>query len=107
MMSFYFKKLTILGIGKPEAVIEFNENLNIIHGRSNTGKTRMLKCLDCVMGSKDFPQDERLGYNTITVDVCTSTNEIITFMRIDIDNLINHRNEGQVIIIENTKNLQL
>jgi hypothetical protein len=59
------------------------------------------------MGSKDFPQDERLGYNTITVYVCTSTNEIITFMRIDIDNLINHRNEGQVIIVENTKNLQL
>ena len=45
MQSFRIKQLLVSGAGKIDGVIEFDDGLNIIQGRSNTGKTWILKCI--------------------------------------------------------------
>ena len=39
MRNFYFESVTARGTGKQESTITFTPGLNIIQGRSNTGKT--------------------------------------------------------------------
>ena len=45
VQSFRIKQLRVSGAGKIDGVIEFDDGLNIIQGRSNTGKTWIFKCI--------------------------------------------------------------
>ena len=65
MSDFYIERVTAKGAGKEDSVVELKPGLNIIQGRSNTGKTCIIKCIDYCLGSKRKPFDDSLGYDTI------------------------------------------
>ena len=69
MEKFYIEKVTAKGAGKKDSVIELHPGLNIIQGRSNTGKTCIIKCIDFCFGSKTKPFDASLGYDTIVLNI--------------------------------------
>lgn len=76
MGDFYISRITARGSGKKDAVIDLQPGLNIIQGRSNTGKTCIIKCIDFCFGSKTKPFDESLGYNTVEMDLHTAKGNI-------------------------------
>ena len=80
MPNYYIEKVVASGKGKKDAMIEFTEGLNIIHGLSDTGKTCILKCIDFIFGSSSLPFDESTGYNTVRLAVVTP-NGIVNFER--------------------------
>lgn len=65
MQSFRIKQLRVSGAGKIDGVIEFNDGLNIIQGRSNTGKTWILKCIYYLFSSDKNPFSPLTGYSDI------------------------------------------
>lgn len=71
MGEFYISKITARGSGKKDSVIDLQPGLNIIQGRSNTGKTCIIKCIDFCFGSKAKPFDESLGYDSIEMELHT------------------------------------
>ncbi|MFC2496216.1 MAG: AAA family ATPase, partial [Scardovia wiggsiae] len=76
MNDFYISKVTAGGSEKSNSVINLQPGLNIIQGRSNTGKTCVIKCIDFCFGSKAKPFDESLGYDTISISLHTGKGEI-------------------------------
>lgn len=65
MLNFYIKQLRVSGAGKTDGLIEFNDGLNIIQGRSNTGKTWILKCIYYLFSSDTRPFSPLTGYTDI------------------------------------------
>ena len=65
MQSFRVKQLRVSGAGKIDGFIEFNDGLNIIRGRSNTGKTWILKCIYFLFSSDQRPFSPLTGYDMI------------------------------------------
>lgn len=65
MQSFMIEKLRVSGAGKIDGVIEFTDGLNIIQGRSNTGKTWILKCIYYLFSSDTRPYSPLTGYTDI------------------------------------------
>lgn len=65
MQSFRIKQLRVSGVGKTDGFIEFEEGLNIIRGRSNTGKTWILKCIYYLFSSDQRPFSPLTKYDTI------------------------------------------
>lgn len=76
MDKFYISKVTARGTGKTDSFVEFSPGLNLIKGRSNTGKTCIIKCIDFCFGSKEKPFDESLGYTVIELSICTPKGDI-------------------------------
>lgn len=76
MGEFYISKITARGSGKKDAVIDLRPGLNIIQGRSNTGKTCIIKCIDFCFGSKDEPFAESFGYDSIEMELHTQKGKI-------------------------------
>lgn len=76
MGEFYITKVVAKGSGKTDSVIDLRPGLNIIRGRSNTGKTCIIKCIDFCFGSKAKPFDESLGYDTIEISLHTGKGDI-------------------------------
>lgn len=76
MSDFYISKVTARGSGKSDSVIDLKPGLNIIQGRSNTGKTCIIKCIDFCFGSKSKPFDESLGYDTISISIHSGKGDI-------------------------------
>ena len=68
MGEFYITKVVAKGSGKTDSVIDLHPGLNIIRGRSNTGKTCIIKCIDFCFGSKAKPFDALLGYHIIALN---------------------------------------
>lgn len=71
MSEFYISKIIARGPGKTDSVIELFPGLNVIQGRSNTGKTCIIKCIDYCLGSNNKPFDDSFGYTSI--DLCVHT----------------------------------
>lgn len=65
MQSFMIKSLRVSGAGKVDGVINFTDGLNIIQGRSNTGKTWILKCIYYLFSSDTRPYSPLTGYTDI------------------------------------------
>ena len=65
MQTFMIKKLRVSGAGKIDGVVEFTEGLNIIQGRSNTGKTWILRCINYLFGNDKRPYTPATGYTDI------------------------------------------
>lgn len=65
MEIFMIERLRVSGSGKVDGVINFNDGLNIIRGRSNTGKTWILKCIYYLFSSDTRPYSPLTGYTDI------------------------------------------
>lgn len=65
MQSFRIKQLRVSGAGKIDGFIEFADGLNVIQGRSNTGKTWILKCIYYLFSSDKNPFSPLTGYSDI------------------------------------------
>lgn len=76
MSDFYIKRVTAKGSGKKDSTVDLRPGLNIIKGRSNTGKTVIIKCIDFCFGSKKPPFDESFGYTTIEMELHTRNGDI-------------------------------
>lgn len=50
MAGFYIKRIIARSDLKEDAVVDFTFGLNIIQGRSDTGKSCVLKCMEFVFG---------------------------------------------------------
>ena len=58
MQTFMIEKLRVSGAGKIDGVVEFADGLNLIQGRSNTGKTWILRCINYLFGNLVWLDDE-------------------------------------------------
>lgn len=76
MSEFYITKVLAKGSGKTDSFVELQPGLNLIQGRSNTGKTCIIKCIDFCFGSKNKPFDDSLGYTTIELSLHTPKGNI-------------------------------
>ena len=65
MKTCMIKKLRVFGTGKIDGVVEFTNGLNIIQGRSNTGKTWIVRCINYLFGSDKKPYTAATGYTDI------------------------------------------
>ena len=65
MQTFMIKKLRVSGVDKVDGVVEFTDGLNIIQGRSNTGKTWILRCINYLFGNDKRPYTPATGYTDI------------------------------------------
>ena len=72
----YFERVIAKGEGKTDSIIELKPGVNIIQGRSNTGKTAIIRCIDYVLGASKLPIDESFGYNIIEVVIDTPKGKI-------------------------------
>lgn len=76
MNNFYIQKIVARGTGKADSSINFEPKLNIIQGRSNSGKTCILRCVDFAFGGKKLPFDESFGYTEVEMTLQTPKGEI-------------------------------
>ena len=81
MQSFMIEKLRVSGDGKVDGVINFTDGLNIIQGRSNTGKTWILKCIYYLFSSDTRPYSPLTGYTDIEGTFLTRRYGKITMSR--------------------------
>ena len=65
MQTFMIKKLRVSGAGKIDGIVGFTDGLNIIQGRSNTGKTWILRCINYLFGNEKRPYTPATGYTDI------------------------------------------
>ena len=79
-MKFYIKKLIISGKDKKDAAVEFSQGVNIICGPSNTGKTKIFKCIYYILGGEKSPLDPTMGYTKIEL-ILSVHNKEISFVR--------------------------
>ena len=76
MNDFYITKVLAKGKNKADSFVDLKPGLNLIQGRSNTGKTCIIKCIDFCFGSNTKPFDESLGYTTIVLSLHTPKGKI-------------------------------
>lgn len=65
MQNFSIRELRAKGQGKRDGVIEFEDGLNFIFGRSDTGKTWILKSINYLFGSSALPFPSVTGYTSV------------------------------------------
>lgn len=75
MAGFYIKRIIARSDSKEDAIVEFTSGLNIIQGRSDTGKSCVLKCMEFVFGGNydklKKPFKESSGYDSASVVIGT------------------------------------
>ncbi|MDY2945235.1 MAG: AAA family ATPase, partial [Lachnospiraceae bacterium] len=65
MQNFMIERLRVSGSGKEDGIVNFTDGLNLIQGRSNTGKTWILKCVYYLFSSDTRPYSPLTGYTDI------------------------------------------
>ena len=80
MAGFYIKKVIAKSDTKPTSFVEFTEGLSIIQGRSDTGKSCIVKCIEFVFGGDmkhlKTPFKESSGFNEAVVVLSTDEGDI-------------------------------
>ncbi len=80
MAGFYIKRVIAKSETKPTSYVEFNNGLNIIQGRSDTGKSCVAKCIEFVFGGDmkhlTTPFKESSGFNEAIVILGTDEGDI-------------------------------
>ena len=77
MANFYVKRVRAFGKSVPDAIINFTDGLNIIHGISDTGKTCVQTCIDYIFGGSELPFDKDVTkYTDIEIIIETQRGEI-------------------------------
>jgi predicted nucleic acid-binding Zn-ribbon protein/GTP-binding protein EngB required for normal cell division len=87
LADFHIKKLVVEGVNKKDAVAEFDRELTIISGPSNTGKTTILRCIDYIFGSDNLPFASTTGYDTIMLFVGTENGSIQFTRKLESNNI--------------------
>lgn len=82
-MGFYIKKVTACSKKKGDASVEFGKGLNIIQGRSDSGKTCVANCINFIFGSKEgSPFKNTAEYDAVILVVASyKTGEEIILCR--------------------------
>ncbi|MFF2093332.1 hypothetical protein [Paenibacillus sp. NPDC058174] len=78
------RKLVLQGIGKRDAILTFNDGLNIIAGASDTGKSFAFGCINYILGGSELPEkpEESIGYNNVLLEfIDKKSKQIITLKR--------------------------
>ena len=67
--GFFLERLKVQGPGKPDAVLDFIDGLNVVAGASDTGKSYAVSCLDYLFGASKPPRTiaAARGYDTLMV----------------------------------------
>jgi len=96
MGKFHINKLTFTGT-KGISEIKFGENLTLIFGPSDTGKTYVFKSIYYLLGSsnKNAPFDISIGYDTITMEVRKNNSHITLTRKIS---------ENKILVNDGIKN---
>lgn len=81
MAGFYIERIIAGSNTKEDAVVTFKKGMNLIQGRSETGKTSILKCISFAFGSDVKPFDTTSGYSRVTMVVETQEFGQITVLR--------------------------
>jgi hypothetical protein len=81
MQNFMIERLRVSGAGKIDGIVNFTDGLNIIQGRSNTGKTWILKCIYYLFSSDTRPYSPLTGYTDIEGTFLTKRFGRITISR--------------------------
>ena len=80
MAGFYIKKVIARSDKKETAEVTFEKGLNIIQGRSDTGKSCVVKCIEFVFGGNQkllkTPFAPSSEYNEATVIIGTDTGDV-------------------------------
>lgn len=77
MAGFYIKEIRATGQSIPDAVVSFCPGLNILQGRSETGKTCVLKCIDFAFGGNTTkPFKDGSGYSAVKMIVANGVGEV-------------------------------
>lgn len=65
------RRLRVSGVGRASAEIDFGPTLTLITGRSDTGKTHIVECLDFALGDGGLPKEipERDGYDEVALEL--------------------------------------
>jgi multidrug efflux pump subunit AcrA (membrane-fusion protein) len=68
-IGFFLERLLVRGPGKPDAVLDFIDGLNVVAGASDTGKSFAVSCIDYGFGASKPPRriDAARGYDTLLV----------------------------------------
>jgi hypothetical protein len=63
------EQLAVTGAGLPDAVLKFEDGLNVIAGASDTGKSYAFQCIDYALGAGKPPKriTESAGYQFVTL----------------------------------------
>lgn len=70
MPGFYIKKVTANSAKKGDASVTFGKGLNIIQGRSDSGKTCVANCIDFIYGGQTSkPFKDSAQYDGVTMIV--------------------------------------
>jgi len=73
MAGFYIKKVIANSAEKGDASVTFGTGLNIIHGRSDSGKTCVANCIDFIYGgSVSKPFKDSAKYDGVTMIVASN-----------------------------------
>lgn len=81
--GFKILKMVLTGVDKKDAVITFQDGLNVISGASNTGKTFIFQCINFLFGGTDKPKPikESKGYDELYLEIESYDNKLITIRR--------------------------
>jgi hypothetical protein len=82
-VAFSIRSLVVEGQGKPDAVVSFQDGLNVIVGPSDTGKTYIFQCLDYALGASEPPKGipQATGYEMVRVLIQLSDGRSVTLVR--------------------------
>lgn len=67
--GFFIKRITVSGIGLPDAVLDLNDGLNVIEGASDTGKSFLADLIDFSFGASKLPRQIQAaeGYERVYI----------------------------------------
>ncbi len=97
MTGFYIKEVCATGKTVTDSSVSFLPGLNILQGRSETGKTCVLKCIDFAFGADLKPFKDGTGYDSVTMIIGTDKGEISVTRKVG---------KNQVIIVSDIEDIE-
>jgi len=81
--GFSIKSLSVRGVNCKDADLDFSENVTVVAGLSNTGKSYVFQCLKYLLGSNDAPKkiNESKGYDKAFIELRLSDGSFNTVYR--------------------------
>ena len=81
--KFILKRLVLSGENKKNAILNFEEGLNVIAGASDTGKSFAFECINYGFGASNVPTlpPEAKGYNSVYLEIETLSENVFTIRR--------------------------
>lgn len=77
MSNVFIKSVIAKGQNKRDSIVEFSQNLSIIYGASNTGKTYIFKIINYLFGSSKLNVKSNTGYTIFFMTISFDNKDII------------------------------